>query len=80
MNTIDLKNDFHNLIDKIENKTLLEKFYQMMEYSFNQKKGFLWNNLSEQEQQKLLIVCDESENENTLTSNEDMMLKLKKWL
>lgn len=80
MNTIELKNNFHNLIDSIENETLLMNFYELMKKRSSTKEGQLWSRLNKQEQEELLLALEESENEVNLISHEEMKKKHKKWL
>ncbi|MGF7141285.1 hypothetical protein [Roseimarinus sediminis] len=80
MNTIDIKQSFHHLIDSIDNENLLISFYDLIKKRSIAKEGQLWNNLSEQEQQELLLSFEESKNPENLINHDDMKLKHKKWL
>ncbi len=80
MNTLELKNSFHTLIDSINNDSLLMSLYDIMKSRTSTRDGQMWNNLSRLEQEELLLALEESENPETLISNDDMKKKHKKWL
>lgn len=80
MTTIELKNNFHHLIDSIDNEQLLLKFYDLMKSRTVTKEGKLWSRLTKDEQDELLIAFDESQKEEHLLSHDEMMKKHKKWL
>ena len=80
MTTIELKNNFHQLIDSIENENLLLKFYELMRNRSISKEGNLWSRLSKEEQDDLLMAFNESDKEENLIKQNEMMNKHKKWL
>ncbi|MBI5731281.1 MAG: hypothetical protein HY963_09100 [Ignavibacteriales bacterium] len=80
MNTIELKKNFHHLIDSIDNENLLINFFDLIKRRYSTKEGQLWNRLTKQEQEELLLTVDESENPENLISHEEMNEKHKKWL
>lgn len=80
MNTIELKQSFHHLIDSIDNENLLIGFYDLIKNRTTGKEGQLWNKLTDKEQKELLLSLEESKNPENLTDNEDMKIKHKKWL
>lgn len=80
MTTIELKNNFHHLIDSIDNENLLLRFYELMKSRSTSKEGKLWSRLSKEEQDELLKAYSESEQEENLISSKEMMKKHKKWL
>ncbi len=80
MTTIELKNNFHQLIDSIENENLLFKFYELMRTRSISQEGSLWSRLSKEEQDDLLVAFDESDMEENLIKHSEMMKKHKKWL
>ncbi|MBU2445135.1 MAG: hypothetical protein KJ666_06125 [Bacteroidetes bacterium] len=80
MNTIELKKNFHHLIDSIDNENLLISFYDLIKRRYSTKEGQLWNRLTKQEQEELLLAVEESENPENLISHEEMNEKHKKWL
>ena len=80
MNTLELKKNFHDLIDSIENESLLSKFYDLIKKRISSKEGQLWDKLSLQEQEELLQAFEESNEPYNLISHEEMKKKHKKWL
>ena len=80
MNAIEIKTNFHNLIDQISDEQLLIKLYQIMEQASTIKDGQLWNRLTEEEQIELLKIEREVQSGQGLISNEQMKAKHKKWL
>ena len=80
MNTIELKQSFHHLIDSIDNENLLIHFYDLLKKRSTAKDGQLWNKLTEQEQKELILSLDESKNPENLIDHEEMKLKHEKWL
>ena len=80
MNTIELKRSFHSLIDSIDNDCLLMNFYDLMKTKTLAKEGQLWNRLTEDEQEKLLMTLEESENPESLIRHEEMKHKIIKSL
>jgi hypothetical protein len=80
MTTIELKSNFHKLIDKIDNDNLLLKFYDILSRVKETKEGTLWSRLSSLEQDELIIIEKESHNPQNLISHSEMIKKHKKWL
>lgn len=80
MNTIELKQNFHHLIDSIDNENLLINFYDIIKKRSSAIEGQLWNNLTNLEQEELLLSLEESKNPENLISHDEMIRKHKKWL
>ena len=80
MNAIDIKRNFHLLIDSIDNENLLMSFYDMIKKRSSTKEGQLWNRLTILEQEELLVALEESEHPENLIPHEEMVKKHKKWL
>lgn len=80
MQTLDLKKNFHNLIDSIDNEFLLLDFYELIKKRINTKEGSLLKKLSEEEQKELLNTFEESKNPEYLISHDEIKNKHKKWL
>jgi hypothetical protein len=80
MTTTELKSNFHILIDNISNENILAKFYDILSHAKDFEEGMLWNRLTFEEQEELLIIEKESHNFNNLISHLDMQKKHKKWL
>lgn len=80
MNTIELRKNFHLLIDSIENENLLISFYDLIKKRSSANEGQLWNRLTKQEQEELLLTLEESKNPDNLISHDEMKKKYKEWL
>lgn len=79
MTLLTIKKNFHNLIDKVENKELLDQFYHALSFSAEKKEGELWNGLSESEKKEVMKSYKESFNKKNLVSHEKVMQKYSKW-
>lgn len=80
MNTIELKKSFHILIDSIDNENLLINFYDILKKRSSAKDGQLWERLTNQDKEELLLVFEESKNPDNLISHDEMRKKHQKWL
>lgn len=80
MDAIEIKTNFHHLIDKISNEELLIKLYHIMEQAIISNDGQLWSRLTEDEQKELLKIERDVQSEKDLIPNEQMQIKHKKWL
>ena len=80
MNTLDLKANPHRLIDRIDNETVLSRFYEILEKASTYKDGTFWNRLTNEERQELLLIDKQTDSEDNLLSMETLKAKHKKWL
>jgi len=80
MNTIELRNNFHHLIDNMNNDNLLSKFYSIMASMKDRTDGKLIGRLTEEEQEELLRADIESNDPANLISHIEIQKKHKKWL
>ena len=80
MSTVELKHEFHNLIDRIKDKSILEKFFHLMESAEKSTPGSLLDKISDKERDELFSADDESAIKSNLISNEAMKNKHNKWL
>lgn len=80
MNTIELKQNFHHLIDSIDNENLLINFYDLIKKKSSAKEGQLWDQLTDTERDELLLSLEESKNPENLVPHEQMRKKHGKWL
>ena len=75
-----IKDDFHHLIEAIEDEQLLKSYYQLIQAINSNSVGKLWDALSENEKQELLLAYDESFDERNLLSHEQVKQQHEKWL
>jgi hypothetical protein len=80
MTPSELKQNFHALIDSIDNLSMLQNFYDLIKSKSKSVDGELWNGLSLEDQNELLLAFSESENDSELIDNDDAKLRFKKWL
>ena len=80
MTIVELKKNFHALIDRMDNERLLKDFYDLFLRRSQSEEGTLWNNLTIEEQNELLLSEEESNYKANLISQKDMMKKHQKWL
>ena len=80
MNTLEIKKSFHTLIDSIDNENILVLFYDILKSKSFPKEGQIWNRLTLEQREALMLSLKESENTENLLSHEDMKNKHKKWL
>ena len=80
MNSVELRTNFHKLIDTIQNEKMLSEFYELMTNFNNAKAGALWNSLTEYEKNELLSIVEESNDDGKLIDHSIIKDKHKKWL
>ncbi len=80
MNTPELKKNFHDLIDHIDNESILMSFYELMMRRTNSIDGKFWGSLTKEDQESLLLTLEECEQPYNLVDHEDMKKKHGKWL
>ncbi len=74
------KEDFHKLIDKIENEEILKGYFQLIQRLNSHQTGKLWDNLSKEEKGELLLSYEESFDPSNLVSHEEVKKQHGKWL
>ena len=75
-----LKSNLHQLIDELESTELLEEYYNEIKRIVNSSKHRIWDTLTEEQKKEVLLSFDETNDENNLIDNEEIMNKYKKWL
>ena len=75
MSITEIKNNFHSLIDKVEDSETLMYFYKVFSDSLNNK----WE-ISDKERKQIMEAYEESEDENNLIDDEIVRDKYKKYL
>ncbi len=79
MESLLVRSKFHELIDKVENLDLLERFYEAFKSASNEKSG-VWDTLSPDVQEYISQAYKESLDEMNLLSHEDVKKQFSKWL
>ncbi|MBK7762601.1 MAG: hypothetical protein IPI46_04420 [Bacteroidetes bacterium] len=80
MNTLEIKSNFHKLIDNLNDDSLLLRFYEIMTLAKNQTDGNLWSKLTIEEKEELLEIEKQSRDSENLISHSEIVKKHKKWL
>ena len=74
------KEEFHKLIDAIEDEQVLKGYYELIQKLNNQESGKLWESLSEAQQNELIISYEESHDPENLISHDQVKTQHDKWL
>lgn len=74
------KDDFHNLIEKIEDEKVLKGYFKLIQRLNNNQTGELWDSLSPAEKDELMLSYEESLSPNNLISHEAVKKQHDKWL
>lgn len=74
------KDDFHNLIDKIEDEEILKGYFKLIQRLNSNQTGKLWDSLTSEEREELILSYDESFDTNNLVSHSEVKKQHTKWL
>ncbi|MBS1979023.1 MAG: hypothetical protein JST46_16750 [Bacteroidetes bacterium] len=74
------KEAFHKLIDHIENEETLKGYFELIQRLNKNQTGGLWDSLSSEEKDELLISYAESSDPKNLISHEEVRGQHDKWL
>ena len=77
MGTIDLRSNIHKIVDRIQSEQLLQTLYDFLKVRETNKPGRLWDSLTEEQKQEVLLAYDESEDENNLIDREKIFRRTK---
>lgn len=75
-----IKQKLHDLIEKIDNESILNQVYEFIYKKSSSKEGDLWSKLSTEQQNEVLKSLEESKNPDNLISSEEVKRNHKKWL
>jgi hypothetical protein len=64
------KEQFHKLIDSVNNERLLESFFNLFNSQIRRTQGQLWESLTKEEQTELLSSYDESFEDSNLIAHD----------
>ncbi|QQS36985.1 MAG: hypothetical protein IPM56_03245 [Ignavibacteriales bacterium] len=73
----ELKNLIHNLVDKSENKYLLEAVLNLFSLSDEEPGDKLWQNLTDQQRKLILKAFEHSESGNELLDHSKVLTQIK---
>ncbi len=74
------RDEFHNLIDKIEDEKTLKGYLALIQKLIKSQSGELWNELSAEAKAELLLSYEESFEASNLVSYEQVRKQHEKWL
>lgn len=74
------REDFHKLIDKIEDEQLLKSYFVLVKRLNDNQTGSLWNSLSDDERNELMLSFEESLDNKKLISHSDAKKSFEQWL
>lgn len=77
---MNIKDNFHHLIDEIDDEQLLEDYYKLVQRLQENQSDKLWNSLNENQQGELLLAYDESFDKANLISHELVKKQHEQWL
>ena len=72
MGTIELKSNIHKIVDEIQSEQLLQAIYDFLKSREKNKSSRLWDILTEEQKQEVLLAYDESEDENNLLDRDQV--------
>jgi hypothetical protein len=77
--SVQIKDDLHALIDKIDNNELLEAVYQLLDSRNRNTEGELISSLSAEQKKELYESFEESQDESNLIDLNELRAKHSKW-
>lgn len=72
MSTVELKSSIHKIVDEIQNEHLLQAIYNLLKSGTQNNSGKLWDSLTEDQKQEVLLAFEESEDENNLLDRDQV--------
>ena len=80
MDKVQLKSGIHSFIEQIDNLELLEEYYKQLKKIVKSGKSGIWNSLTEEQKNEILLAYEESELEENLVDENVVMEKYNKWI
>lgn len=74
------KDEFHRLIDTIEDEEVLKAYLKLIQKLNTNQTGELWNDLTHEEKEELLLSYGESFDSNNLIRHDEVKKQHDKWL
>ncbi|MEJ1242317.1 hypothetical protein WBG78_29480 [Chryseolinea sp. T2] len=76
MSTAELKSTLHRILEEIEDERLLRAIHAFLEERVNQP-GRIWEKLTDEQREEVLLAYEESENEENLIDWEEVKKTMK---
>lgn len=70
MKTPELKSNIHKIVDEIQSEQLLQTIYDFLKSK--EKSSRIWDTLTEEQKQEVLLAFDESEDESNLLDRDEV--------
>jgi len=77
---MNIKDEFHKLIDDIEDETLVQSYYELFCHLTKRTEGTLLHDLTNQEKTELILSYIESHNEENLVKHDQVIKEYSRWL
>jgi hypothetical protein len=74
MGTIELKSNIHKIVDSIQSEQLLNTLYDFLK-SRDTQPGQLWEALTPEQKNEVLVAYEESEDDRNLIDSKDLFKK-----
>lgn len=75
MGTVELKSDLHKILDRIDNEQLLKTIHDFLVQRENAKDGQIWESLSAEQKEEVLLSYEESQDDKNLINWESIKKK-----
>ncbi len=72
MSTAELKSTLHRILEEIEDERLLRAIHAFLEERVTQETGRIWEKLTDEQREEVLLAYEESENEKNLIDWEEV--------
>ncbi len=76
MKTAELKSNIQKLVDSIQNEQILLTLYEFLKSAEKNKPGKLWESLTSEQKEEILLAYKESEDENNLTDKDEIFKRV----
>ena len=74
------REEFHKLIDKIQDENVLKGYYNLIQKLDKHQTGELWESLTAEEKEELLLSYEESFDPKELITHDQVKKQHDKWL
>jgi hypothetical protein len=74
------REELHKLIDTIQDNESLKSYLSLLQRLQSRQTGMLWNQLSDEQKEELLLAYEESFDPNNLLSHEQVKQQHAQWL
>ena len=79
METPELKLQLHEMIDQLDDPNILGEYYEELKKVLAVSKTKIWDSLTDEQKQEVLLSYEESKDERNLVDHETVMKKYDKW-